>query len=411
MQVYLVGGAVRDQLLNYPYHEHDWVVVGATPEQMLAQGYQQVGKDFPVFLHPKTKEEYALARTERKQGSGYTGFSVHAAPDVTLEQDLQRRDLTINAIAQDSAGNLVDPYGGATDIKHKILRHVSAAFSEDPLRVLRVARFYARYHHLGFRVADETLALMQQIVQQHELLTLSAERIWQETLKALKEQTPQAYFRLLMQCGALQQLMPELAALWGVPQPERWHPEIDTGEHCMLVLEQAARLTANPEVRFAALVHDLGKGVTDPALWPAHHGHDSTGLPLIRQLCQRLRIPNDFRDLALLVCQYHQQIHTATTLRPVTLLRFFDGIDLWRKSRRLDDILLACKADLCGRTGFEQEDYPQAEYIHAMAKAALAVDVRALVAQGLKGEEIKLALDKARLAAITAARDHYPHPA
>lgn len=409
MQVYLVGGAVRDQLLNYPYHERDWVVVGATPQQMLEQGYQQVGKDFPVFLHPHTKEEYALARTERKQGSGYTGFSVHAAPDVTLEQDLQRRDLTINAIAQDSTGNLIDPYGGAADIKHKILRHVSEAFSEDPLRILRVARFYARYHHLGFSVANETLALMQQIVQQHELPTLSAERIWQETLKALKEQTPQAYFRLLHQCGALQQLMPELAALWGVPQPERWHPEIDTGEHCMLVLEQAAQLTISPEVRFAALVHDLGKGTTDPALWPAHHGHDSTGLPLIRQLCQRLRIPNDFRDLALLVCQYHQQIHTVTTLRPITLLRLFDGIDLWRKSSRLHDILLACKADLRGRTGFEQEAYPQAEYIHAMAKAAQEVDVKVLVAQGLKGEEIKLALEKARLAAITAARDNYQH--
>ena len=402
MQRYLVGGAVRDSLLGYPFHERDWVVVGATPEQMLALGYQQVGKDFPVFLHPDTKEEHALARTERKSGKGYTGFSVYAAPDVTLEQDLLRRDLTINAIAQADDGSLVDPFHGADDLKQKILRHVSDAFAEDPLRVLRVARFYARYAHLGFTVAPQTKQLMQQLSS--ELDTLAAERVWQETAKALCEKTPQAYFDLLQQTGALQTLMPELAALWGVPQPPQWHPEVDTGVHTLMVVQQAALLSDRLDIRFAALVHDLGKGVTKPELWPAHHGHEHTGLPLIKQLCERLRVPNDCRDLALLVCEYHQIIHRARELKSSTVLKLFNAIDLWRKPQRLEAILLCCEADLRGRTGFEQAAYPQAEYLRQLASAALQVNAKTLLAQGLQGEQIKQGLERARLDAISTAK-------
>ena len=402
MQRYLVGGAVRDSLLGYPFHERDWVVVGATPQQMLDAGYQQVGKDFPVFLHPDTKEEHALARTERKSGRGYTGFSVYAAPDVTLEQDLLRRDLTINAIAQADDGSLVDPFGGAADIADKILRHVSEAFAEDPLRVLRVARFYARYAHLGFTVAPETQALMRQLSD--ELSTLTPERVWQETAKALSEQTPQAYFQLLHDTGALATLMPELAALWGVPQPEQWHPEIDTGVHMLMVLQQAALLSPRLDIRFAALVHDLGKGVTKPELWPSHHGHEHTGLPLINQLCDRLRVPNDCRELALLVCEYHQLVHRARELKSSTVLKLFNAIDVWRKPERLEAILLSCTADLRGRTGFEQAAYPQAHYLQNLADAARQVTAKDLVAQGLKGEAIKQGLHLARLAAIKAAQ-------
>lgn len=404
VQIYLVGGAVRDALLGYPFHEKDWVVVGASPAEMLALGYQQVGKDFPVFLHPKTKEEYALARTERKSGSGYTGFTVYAAADVTLEQDLARRDLTINAIAKDAAGNLVDPYGGIPDLEQRILRHVSLAFVEDPLRVLRVARFYARYAHLGFQVAPETLQLMQHLSLSGELNTLSSERVWLETAKALNTESPAAYFSLLQQCGALQALMPELAALWGIPQPAQWHPEIDTGIHTLLVLEQAAKLSDKLEIRFASLVHDLGKGVTPTELLPAHHGHEHTGLPLIKQLCERLRVPNGCRDLALLVCEYHQLVHRAQELKASTVLKFFNGIDLWRKPERLNDILLCCTADLRGRTGFEQAEYPQAAYLHKLAEAAQAVSAKTLIAQGVTGPAIKDALQQARLTAIKTAK-------
>lgn len=405
MQRYLVGGAVRDTLLGYPFHERDWVVVGATPQQMLDLGYQQVGKDFPVFLHPQTKEEHALARTERKSGRGYTGFNVYAAPDVTLEQDLQRRDLTINAIAQADDGKLIDPFGGVTDLKQKLLRHVSDAFAEDPLRVLRVARFYARYAHLGFSVADDTQQLMRTLAD--ELATLTPERVWQETAKALGERTPQAYFQLLYDTGALQVLIPELAALWGVPQPPQWHPEIDTGVHTLLVLEQAAMLSTRIDIRFAALVHDLGKGITKPELWPSHHGHEHTGLALINQLCDRLKVPNDCRELALLVCEYHQLVHRAPELKSATVLKLFDAIDLWRKPARLDAILLSCTADLRGRTGFEQAQYRQADYLQALAAAARQVSAKDMVAQGLKGEAIKQGLQRARLAAIQAAKQQW----
>ncbi|GAB2908827.1 multifunctional CCA addition/repair protein [Rheinheimera gaetbuli] len=407
VQRYLVGGAVRDSLLGYPFHERDWVVVGATPQQMLDLGYQQVGKDFPVFLHPQTKEEHALARTERKSGKGYTGFNVYAAPDVTLEQDLLRRDLTINAIAQADDGSLVDPFGGAADIENKILRHVSDAFAEDPLRVLRVARFYARYAHLGFSVAAETMTLMRTLSDSGELHSLSAERVWQETAKALNEQTPQAYFNLLHDTGALAALMPELDALWGVPQPAQWHPEIDTGVHTMLVLQQAALLSTRLDIRFAALVHDLGKGATKAELWPAHHGHEHTGLPLINQLCDRLRVPNDCRELALLVCEYHQIIHRARELKSATVLKLFNAIDVWRKPERLNDILLSCTADLRGRTGFEQAEYPQAAYLQSLANAARQVNAKDLVAQGLSGEAIKHGLQRCRLAAIKTEKQQW----
>ncbi len=405
VKIYLVGGAVRDQLLGLAIKDKDYVVVGATPDQLLAAGYQAVGKDFPVFLHPKTKQEYALARTERKQGQGYTGFACYFAEDVTLEQDLMRRDLTINAIALDeTTGELHDPYQGQQDLNARILRHVSPAFVEDPLRVLRVARFYARFYPLGFRVAPETLHLMRTLVNSGELRHLTAERVWQETARALLEPTPQAYFELLQQVGALAEWLPELANLWGVPNPPKWHPEIDTGIHSMMVLAQAAQLSDRLDVRFAALCHDVGKGLTPASAWPSHHGHEHTGLPLIETLCQRLRVPNDCRDLALLACEYHQLVHKCQELRPVTLLKLFDGIDLWRRPERLELLLTCCIADLRGRTGFETANYPQADYLRAMAQQARAIDIKALVAQGFKGEAMRDAVNQARLQAISTAR-------
>jgi len=404
VKIYLVGGAVRDQLLGLTIKDRDYLVVGSSPEQLLAQGYQSVGKDFPVFLHPKTKQEYALARTERKQGQGYTGFACSFAPDVTLEQDLLRRDLTINAMAQDEqTGEIFDPYGGQQDIAQRLLRHVSAAFVEDPLRVLRLARFYARFYPLGFIVAPDTKLLLQQLVQQGELQHLTAERVWQETARALQEATPAAYFELLQEVGALEVLMPELAKLWGIPNPPKWHPEIDTGIHSMLVLSQAALLSDRLDVRFAALCHDIGKGETPVEHWPSHHGHETLGLPRINELCQRLRVPNDCKELALLASEYHQLIHKARELRPVTVQKLFDGIDLWRKPERLELLLTCCMADLRGRTGFEQADYPQADYLRALAKAARSVDIKALVAQGHQGEAMRNAVAAARLAAIRQA--------
>jgi tRNA nucleotidyltransferase (CCA-adding enzyme) len=404
VKIYLVGGAVRDQLLGLAIKDRDYLVVGSTPEQLLAQGYQSVGKDFPVFLHPNTKQEYALARTERKQGQGYTGFACYFASDVTLEQDLLRRDLTINAMAQDEqSGEIFDPYGGQQDIQQRVLRHVSAAFVEDPLRVLRLARFYARFYPLGFTVAPDTKRLLQQLVQQGELQHLTAERVWQETARALQEATPAAYFELLQEVGALDVLMPEFAKLWGIPNPPKWHPEIDTGIHSMLVLSQAALLSDRLDVRFAALCHDIGKGETPVEHWPSHHGHETLGLPRINELCQRLRIPNDCKELALLASEYHQLIHKARELRPVTVQKLFDGIDLWRKPERLELLLTCCIADLRGRTGFEQADYPQADYLRALAKAARSVDIKVLVAQGHQGEAMRNAVAAARLAAICQA--------
>ncbi|MFI3309879.1 multifunctional CCA addition/repair protein [Ewingella allii] len=400
MEIYLVGGAVRDSLLNLPVTEHDWVVVGATPEYMLAEGYQQVGKDFPVFLHPVTHDEYALARTERKSGSGYNGFTCYAAPDVTLEQDLMRRDLTINAIAKSAEGELFDPYHGQRDIENRLLRHVSDAFGEDPLRVLRVARFAARFAHLGFSVAPETQQLMQQMADSGELEALTAERVWKETEKALQTQDPQVFFQVLRDCGALKVLFPEVDALFGVPAPEKWHPEIDTGIHTLMTLKIAAELTPDVDIRFSALCHDLGKGLTNPEYWPHHHGHGPAGVKLVENLCQRLRVPTHIRDLAKLVAEFHDLIHTVNKLRPETILKLFDTIDVWRKPQRLEQMIFTSEADARGRTGFEQNPYPQGDYLRQAYAAALTVSIKDIVNSGLEGLAIKEELKKQRIRAI-----------
>ncbi len=403
MQRYLVGGAVRDQLLNIDVYDRDWVVVGSTPEQMLEQGFTAVGKDFPVFLHPTTKEEHALARTERKIGAGYTGFECYFAQDVTLEEDLLRRDLTINAMAQDPNGLIFDPYNGQRDLQDRILRHVSEAFTEDPLRVLRVARFAAKLAHLGFNVAAETLDLMREIADSGELTHLTPERVWQEWHKSLSTQSPQVFLKVLRDCGALKVVLPELDALFGVPQPEKWHPEIDTGIHTLLVAEQAALLSNSLPVRFAAQVHDLGKGITPESEWPSHKMHCHTGLKLIKKLCERVRIPNEFRDLALMVCEQHSNIHRASELRPETKLKVLNKFDVWRKPERLEEILLSCMADSRGRTGFEDIEYPQKSIFENAYQAALSVNVQDIIKDGFKGEDIRTEMEKRRVEAIREA--------
>ncbi|EKF9630369.1 multifunctional CCA addition/repair protein [Vibrio cholerae] len=400
MQIYLVGGAVRDQLLQLPVYDRDWVVVGSSPQAMLAAGFQAVGKDFPVFLHPNSKEEHALARTERKTGVGYTGFACHYAPDVTLEDDLLRRDLTINAMAQDGSGQLIDPYGGQRDLAAKVLRHVSPAFVEDPLRVLRVARFAAKLHHLGFTVAEETMQLMAKIAQSGELQHLTAERVWQEWHKSLSTHHPEVFLQVLRDCGALAVVLPEIDRLFGVPQPEKWHPEIDTGIHTLMVAKQAAQLSDSLLVRFAAQVHDLGKGVTPPSEWPSHKLHCHTGLNIIESLCERIRVPNEFRDLALAVCAQHSNIHRADELKPATKLKVLGLLDVWRKPERLEQVLLCCEADHRGRLGLESEPYPQREIFLRAYQAALGVEVQAVIADGFQGKQIKEELDKRRVSAI-----------
>ena len=400
MQIYLVGGAVRDALLNYPVKENDWVVVGATAQHMLDQGYTQVGKDFPVFLHPKTKEEYALARTERKIAPGYTGFVVQSSADITLEDDLGRRDLTINAMARDEHGQLVDPYSGQQDLKNKLLRHVSPAFCEDPVRILRVARFAARYHHLGFTVANETLLLMQSMVKQGEVDALVAERVWQEMFKALNEKNPEIFIQTLRDCGALQKLLPEIDCLFGVPQPEKYHPEIDTGVHTLMVLHQACLISNDAATRFAALCHDLGKGITPKDKWPAHHGHEDGGVPLVEKLCDRLRIPNDFRDLAVITARFHLHYHRAYELRADTLLKLIEQTDALRKPQRFENFLIACMADTRGRPGFEQEPCTQTAYFLNIVNAVRAINIDDLKAQQLTGKVMAEAIAKKRLDAI-----------
>ncbi|WOT04411.1 multifunctional CCA addition/repair protein [Shewanella youngdeokensis] len=407
MKIYLVGGAVRDKLLNLPIKDRDYMVVGATPEQMIAQGFKQVGKDFPVFLHPKTQQEYALARTERKTAAGYGGFSVNAAPSVTLEQDLLRRDLTINAIAQDEDGNQHDPYQGVTDLNARLLRHVSDAFVEDPLRVLRVARFAARFNSLGFTVASDTMALMSEISRSGELQALTPERVYIELDKALSSTAPQVFFSVLRECGALAILFPEIEALFGIPQPEQWHPEIDTGIHTLMVLEQATKLSGDNAVRFAALVHDLGKALSPKESLPKHHGHGQKGLPLIKALCSRFRVPNEYRDLALLVSDQHQNIHNATELRAETLIKIFDQADFWRKPQRLPQLLLCCEADAKGRTGFELSDYPQAQYVEQCFTAAAAVAVKSIIDAGFHGADIRKQLTIKRVAAVQQIKNNY----
>ncbi|GAA5130129.1 multifunctional CCA addition/repair protein [Thalassotalea piscium] len=402
---YLVGGAVRDQLLNRPILEKDYVVIGSTPEQMLSLGFTQVGKDFPVFLHPKTKEEYALARTEKKQGQGYTGFTCNASPDVTLEQDLARRDLTVNAMALDKDGNITDPFNGLKDLENRILRHVSNAFTEDPLRVLRVARFASRYYYLGFTVADETIALMTQISESGELLALSAERVWKEIERSLTERNPEVFIQTLRECKALELLWPELNNLWGIPNPAQWHPEICSGIHTMMVLQQACKLTEDPVTRFAALCHDLGKSVTPRHLWPSHHGHEKAGLPLIEQFCKKYRVPNQYKKLALLVSEFHLHCHKAFELNPKTILRVFDKINVWRDPTILPQVLLSCQADFNGRLGNEDAPYPQADYLTKLYNACTKVTAKPYVEQGLKGQKIKEAIYKARLTMITSLKN------
>jgi tRNA nucleotidyltransferase (CCA-adding enzyme) len=405
MEVYLVGGAVRDELLGIPVRERDWVVVGATPQDMERLGYRAVGRDFPVFLHPGTQEEYALARTERKVGRGYRGFEVHCAPDVTLADDLRRRDLTINAMARDATGALIDPHGGQADLERRLLRHVSEAFAEDPVRILRVARFAARLAPLGFTVAPETSALMRTMVESGEVDALVPERVWQETHKALTEPRPDAFLSTLRDCGALARVFPELDALWGVPQPARWHPEIDTGVHMLLVMQAAARLTDNPRVRFAALMHDLGKGTTPPTLWPRHVGHEERGATLVRRLSDRLRVPTDFRHLAELTARWHGLAHRALELRATTVLQLLEHCDALRRPERFREFLLACEADFRGRTGFEQRSYPEAELLGSALDAALAATLDPGEREGLSGEAIGEALRRKRLNAIGAAMD------
>lgn len=400
METYLVGGAVRDELLGRPVYERDWVVVGATPEELERAGFRPVGRDFPVFLHPETHEEYALARTERKTGTGYRGFTVHAAPDVTLEQDLARRDLTINAMARDSEGRLVDPYGGADDLGRRILRHVSPAFVEDPVRVLRVARFAALLAGKGFSVAGATMDLMADMVASGEVDSLVPERVWQETRRALETDRPDIYLETLRACGALARVFPEIDRLFGVPQPVRWHPEVDTGVHMLLVMREVAALTPSPRVRFAALVHDLGKGLTPEEILPGHRGHEEKGARLVVEMAERLRIPNDFRDLGVLAARYHGLCHRALELRPGTVLQLLERLDAFRRPDRFREFLIACEADMRGRKGFEGVAYSQAGLLQAALDAACGVTPPDT--EGLSGEDIGLQLRERRLQAIAA---------
>lgn len=399
MKIYTVGGAVRDRLLNRPVADRDFVVVGATPEEMEARGYKAVGRDFPVFLHPDTHEEYALARTERKTGTGYKGFSFHASPDVTLEQDLARRDVTINAMAEDENGHLIDPFNGRDDLQRGLLRHVSPAFVEDPLRVLRVARFAAR---LNFAIAEQTLALMQEISASGELETLTAERVWQELERALGEPYPRRFFEVLRESHALAVLFPEIDRLFGVPQPEQHHPEIDTGVHTLMVLDQAVKLSDESVVRFAAIMHDLGKGTTPKKDWPRHIGHEKRGVKIIEQLCDQFKAPNHFRELAVIAAREHGRAHRALEMRADTVLNLLESVDAFRRPERFEQFLLACEADSRGRTGFEERPYPQAEVLRQARQAACTVDAGALAEQGMQGKEIAEALKKLRTQAIAS---------
>lgn len=414
MKVYLVGGAVRDKLLGLPVKDRDWIVVGTDPATLLSLGYQQVGKDFPVFLNPKTKEEYALARTERKSSAGYTGFICDFSPTITLEQDLIRRDLTINAMAQSEDGEIIDPYGGKQDLENRILRHISPAFSEDPLRVLRVARFAARYHSLGFKIASETLALMTELALSGELQHLTAECVWLETEKALNEKNPEIYFETLHKTGALSVLFSEIDALHGVPNPVKHHPEVDSFIHTMLVLKQAVNLTENnpilnkSAVRFAAICHDLGKALTPQNILPHHYGHEQAGIKPTRSLCKRLKVPSYFQELAELTCEFHTHIHKAFELRAETVITLFNRFDVWRKPQRFQEFLQVCLADTRGRTGFETKDYPQIDYINQLLHTANEVDVQQVIADGFEKQAIKNELTKRRILAVKQTKTNYP---
>lgn len=404
MQVYLVGGAVRDALLGLPVVERDWVVVGATREELLRLGYREVGRDFPVFLHPQTHEEYALARLERKTAPGYRGFAVEFGPQVTLEEDLARRDLTINAMARSADGTLVDPFGGRRDLDARQLRHVSNAFTEDPVRVLRAARFAARFAPWGFQVAAETLALMRSMVLRRELDALVPQRVWQETEKALREPRAGEFFRVLRSCGALRTIFPEIDALFGVPQPAQWHPEIDTGTHTLMALDQAALLSSDATVRFAVLVHDLGKGETPREQWPAHHRHEERSVALIESLARRLALPVEYRELAVIVARFHGIVHRALELRPKTVLEFLERADAIRRPDRFARALLACEADARGRTGLETRPYPQRAYLCEARDAVAAVKPTSEELATITGAGIAEQLRRRRLRAIVDLR-------
>ena len=408
MKIYLVGGAVRDKLLDYPSDENDWVVVGGSPQEMIDMGYQPVGQDFPVFINPKTGEEYALARTERKSGRGYQGFSFHTAPDISLEDDLIRRDLTINAMAEDDNGQIIDPYGGQQDLNNKLLRHVSDAFTEDPLRVLRVARFAARYHHLGFTIAPETMGLMQNLVRSGELAHLVAERLWKETERALCERSPDIYIQVLRDCGALAELFPEVEKLFGVPQRADYHPEVDTGIHTLMSLQQAARLSDCAKVRFSVLVHDLGKGITPDDVLPSHKGHEARGLPLVKDVCDRLKIPNEHRQLAMVVTEFHLLCHKAQELRPETILKLLKGLGALKSAERFEDFLLCCEADARGRTGFEDRDYPSSDYLRQARQVVINTDISDLINSEISGAEIGQQLSLRQTEALTEFKQNYP---
>ena len=404
MQIYMVGGAVRDALLGLPVQDRDWVVVGATPEALVAKGYVPVGKDFPVFLHPASREEYALARTERKTAQGYRGFAVHAAPDVTLEEDLARRDLTINAIAQGADGALTDPYGGQRDIAARVLRHVTEAFTEDPVRILRVARFAARFP--DFSIAPDTMALMQRMVADGEVDALVPERVWQELARGLMAQQPSRMFEVLRACGALHKLLPEVARLWGVPQRAEYHPEVDTGVHLMMVLDMAAQMNAPLAVRFACLGHDLGKGTTPVAEWPRHIGHEERSARLLKALCLRLRVPNECSELADVVAREHGNIHQSSEFGAAALVRLLERCDAFRKPQRFADILLACECDARGRLGLNGQPYPQRQRLLGALSAAQSVSTAevaaAAEAQGLSGAAIGQAVHAARTLALNS---------
>lgn len=399
MQVFAVGGAVRDNLLGLPVKDRDYVVVGASAEEMITQGFLPVGKDFPVFLHPQTREEYALARTERKTSPGYKGFIVHADPDVTLEQDLARRDFTVNAIAQTGNGELIDPYHGQADLAARVFRHVSAAFAEDPVRILRAARFMARF--TDFTIAPETMALMVQTVTQGEVDHLVPERVWQELARGLMEAKPSRMFITLRECGALARIMPEIDQLFGVPQAPEHHPEIDTGVHVMMVVDYAADQGYSLPVRFAALTHDLGKGTTPPALWPRHHGHEARSVGLVKQMCSRLRVPNDCRDLAEMTARYHGDIHRAQQLRADTVVKMFEATDAFRRPQRFAELLQACISDARGRIGYETVAYPAAEYLQTALGAAQHIDTAAIVTSTAQPDKIGLNIRAARIRAVS----------
>lgn len=407
MKAYLVGGAVRDKLLGLETRDRDWVVTGSSPEEMLEKGYKPVGRDFPVFLHPETGEEYALARTERKKGHGYHGFTFHTGPDIRIEEDLKRRDFTINAMAMDLENNeLIDPWGGEKDIHNKIIRHVSEAFNEDPLRVLRLARFSARFANIGFSIDKNTLALARQLANSGELQHLAAERIWQETRLALAENSPSTFLAVLKQTGALDALFPEVAALYGVPQPEKHHPEIDCGKHLELTLDRASSLSRDNAVHFAVLCHDLGKGITPSEILPRHIGHEQAGLPLVKAICERLKVPKNYKRLAMQVCEWHLHAHRANELKPTTLLKFLSAVDAFRQPDNFSRFLLACQADFQGRLHSEHKPYPQADYLRDCLQACQAIPVNDWLDQNKSGPEIAQSLEQARITALKTVRPH-----